>query len=109
MEWCIYYDDGDTFSDKDGDAFDAPSTGVIVVVQADQTLGCKFWHRKDYYWFSDGKWFGGESFGLFDYLTQCGPRKVVFGRTIEFARYQEILAEAQDDPRFTQTATEPDA
>jgi hypothetical protein len=30
MLWRIYYDDGATFSDEDGSAFDAPRTGGSV-------------------------------------------------------------------------------
>lgn len=58
----------------------------------------------DYYWYLSDQdiWQGGDIFGLWDYLTQPGPKKVLFGRTITNSAFQEILARAYCDPDIPQ-------
>lgn len=99
MRWAIYYDDGTTYRDTDGTPYDAPSRGVVVVAQEDADVGRVLFHRRDYYYFDSAiGWRGGDLFGLYDYLTRPGPRRVVFGRTVADAAYRDILRAATDDP-----------
>lgn len=98
ISWRVYYDDGSTF---DGPPEDTPTTGVIAIVQPDPDHGRMVLSRWDYYDFHDnGQWWGHDIFGLFDCLTRPGWKRVLFGRTIETARFRQIVARAEADPDF---------
>lgn len=100
FRWRIYYGDGATYDDGDGSAFDAPAVNVQAVVVADPEHGWFCCRADDYYWYwpDQDRWYSGDTFGLFDYLTQHGPRKVLFGRSISDHEYREILNRAVTDP-----------
>lgn len=101
MRWIIHYGDRQTFSDEDGDALDAPALNVQCIVQAaddpNNSLGRGLQAEFDFYWFepeAEEQWVGGDIFGLWDYLTRPGPKKVIFGRSIDTRTHMEIRMEA---------------
>ena len=102
MRWKIHYGDGSTFSSNDGDPFDAPALNVQIIVVRDDDpssqLGRYPVHRFDYYWWDEPDWFGGDLFGLFDYLSRPGAKRVLFGRTVANAEHQAIIDGALADP-----------
>ena len=100
VKWRIYYADGTTFDSSEGTPYDAPSRGVICIVQPDIDVGRHLVHRFDFYWWHDGEWYGGEIFGLFDYLASDGHKTVKFGRTISNHQYTDIIQRAGNDPDF---------
>jgi hypothetical protein len=67
---------------SDQDPFLAPGQGVQVIRQVKKhgNLGSIF--GRDFYWLKDGVWYGSEIFGLWQYLTEPGPKKVIFGQTM---------------------------
>ena len=88
MRWRIYYADGSTFSDRDGDAFHAPPAGaeVIVIESPKAHAGFAAQYGKDnkgtYVW-RDEQWSLVDEFGFWDYmLMHIGPKAVVFGRSV---------------------------
>ena len=95
MKWRIYYEDGE-FSSEEGGIAEAPARGVMVIVQDDEHVGWATQTGSDYYVWRDGRWWGVDIFGLYDFLIELGLVK--FGRTItskEFnAIYQRALSEA---------------
>lgn len=95
MNWIIHYGDGSRYTDEDGDVFDAPALNVQAIsCRTDDPISAKGFYtvfRFDYYWWEPPDWFGGEIFGLFDYLSRPGEKKVVFGRTIGNAEHQAII------------------
>ena len=98
MRWCLYYGDGSTFSNEDGLPADAPALNVQVISTADAVIarevGVVLLYGKDYYWW-DGGWFGGDLFGLFDYLLCAQGRAVVkFGRFVPRDQYQAAFNKA---------------
>ena len=98
--WRIYYGDGSTL---DGvDPFSVPGLDVQAIVQADPDVGRYVLHHCDFYWWvlEDQQWHQGDHFGLWDYLQRPGPKKVVFGRSLDNLAYKAILARAQSDPGF---------
>jgi hypothetical protein len=101
MRWKVYYGDGSTFSDKDGPPSQAPTLNVQIIIVRDDDpnsqLGRYPVHRFDYYWWDDPEWFGGDLFGLFDYLSRPGDKRVLFGRTISNADHQAIVDAALAD------------
>jgi hypothetical protein len=94
MRWIIYYGDGTEYSNQDGSVFDAPARNVQVIAQEDPDTGQTFARSSDYYWWTDAGWHSGDWFGLFDYLVEPGPKKVLFGRTIGNREYEAILQKA---------------
>lgn len=85
LEWRIYYGDDSTFTNLDGSPWDAPAVGVVAITVADPSVGRWVARASDYYVYDPAQftpaWEGVDTFGLWDYLTQPGPRKVLFGRT----------------------------
>ena len=103
--WRIYYGDGATFSDADGPPSDAPALDVQAIVFRDETPGAANVGRFvlqgfDFYWHDEGEWFGGELFGLFDYLQRPGAKAVKFGRTRPNRAFADVLERAVSDPDF---------
>lgn len=94
--WRIYYGDGSIFGSDDGSPTDAPSLNVQCIAQADDIdIGRRTAAGYDFYWCDDGYWFGGDLFGLFDFLQRTGAVK--FGRALPRATYQAILKRAVED------------
>jgi len=103
--WRIYYGDGSTYSDDDGDVFDAPALDVQAIAfrtsEPDHKTGHMPVFRFDYYWWEpNGDWYGGDLFGLYDYLTRPGPKKVVFGRTVSNTAHQACVDAACNSREF---------
>lgn len=100
MRWKIFYGDGSTFSSGDGTPDDAPALNVQCIVQVDEEVGRYILSRRDYYWYEGDTWYGGDIFGLFDFLIRRSLVK--FGRMIgdeEFKGFLRIAAEDSDFPR----------
>ena len=87
MAWKIYYGNGSTFSDTDGPPEKAPALNIQVIGFTDaitaQEVGCQLLHSKDFYWWENNVWLGGDLFGLMDYLLRArGSALVLFGRAV---------------------------
>jgi hypothetical protein len=97
LAWRLYYGDGSTFDASCGLPSAAPPMNLQAIAQvADIDIGRRTVSGYDYYWFEDGQWFGGDLFGLFDYLQRSGAVK--FGRMIRREDYRAALARAVHDP-----------
>jgi hypothetical protein len=100
VRWRIYYGDGSAFSDVDGDPTTAPALNVQVITQAvdDPAIVRTMVSRHDFYWSDQGQWFGGDLFGLFDFLMRASVVK--FGRALSRLQFEAILNRAIADPDF---------
>lgn len=110
MLWRIYYGDGTTFDNTQGSPDAAPGVDVQHVVCRDTRPGTDPSHVGRYivsgkfaYWYDDGEWWGGDQFGLWDYLARPGLKIVKFGRSIAndrwLALYQRVLADPDFPPK----------
>lgn len=108
MKWRIYYGDGSTVDDTELNPFDVPGLNVQAIVQADEDVGRYVLHRMDFYWWvpEDNEWNQSDQFGLWDYLQRPGPKKVVFGRSLNNIDYKRILALAIKDKDFNPVSGE---
>lgn len=100
MNWRIWYSDGTTFSDRDGEPAEAPGLGVQVVVQIDHRTGRRTLCERDYYVWKEQQWFGVDLFGLWDYLSGPGRKVVKFGEYIDRLRFEDVLRLAEEDQDF---------
>lgn len=66
--WIVYYADGSTFSSAQGEPNDAPSSGVIAVVQPSIMQGREILNRWPCYHWADGRWQKATRWGLFDLM-----------------------------------------
>ena len=100
MSYKIYYGNGITYA---GDPYNAPAFDVQVIVQDSADHGRILTCRLDYYVFQPeiNAWLGVDLFGLWDYLQQPGPRKVIFGRTLPSRKFNELYKIAYHDPDFS--------
>ena len=95
FEWCIYYADGSTRSNKDKNT-PIVGRGVQAIVQKHSQVGWHVVNGGDYYIQTDfGGWVAVDRFGLYDYLLDTGL--VLFGRTISTEEYQKIFQQALSD------------
>ncbi len=98
MRWCIYYGDGTTYSDKDGDAFNAPPRNAIVLAQEREEGGARVMHSKDAFVLRDGRWYGVDEMGLWDYMMDTtGPLKVLFGRWVHDKVFDDTYQRARKE------------
>jgi len=98
VAWKIYYGSGVTYGPTSGPLEDAPALNVQAIAVADPTLGRFIWSQRDFYWWDAGQWFGGDIFGLWDYLARPGWRKVLFGRSLVRAEFERVMHQALADP-----------
>jgi hypothetical protein len=105
MNWKIYYDNGSTFDNEQGDPEDAPGLGILCIVQKSPHYGKTIVSGWDFYYYrhsTDPKWWGCDQFGLFDQLIS-NPRltqAVKAGRMVETVLYHTIREKALNDPDF---------
>ena len=101
--WRIWYEGGSSFSDLDGDPWDSPGWGVLVIMNRDPDSGRRAQSMSDFYlWRWDlGRWVGADFVGLLDYLAHYkGPCCVRMGRTVPNTEFQRVLELAEADPEF---------
>ena len=113
LGWRIYYGDGSTYDENDGPPAEAPKRNVQAIVVTDDAVGFAVMESFDFYWYDPvdrepDEWYGGDRFGLFDYLIRPGSKIVLFGRSIPTAEYEAIVKAAREDPDFPRkSATNP--
>ena len=95
MNWCIFYGDGSTFSNSDGEPKDAPNFNVQCIVQ-DYIQPPELIHRCDFYWWNgeEQAWRGGDILGFVDQSANFGATWIKQGRTLRAHAFQEIYDQA---------------
>ena len=89
--WVIWYADGSSFSDDDGEARDAPRSGVQCIAVADRSCGRHVLSEQNYYCWQDGAWVPHDRDGLEQYLDDpAQPGIRLRGYWIDRSRYVEI-------------------
>ncbi len=119
LRWRIYYGDGTTFDNLQGDWLDAPSRGVLCVTSASEETGQRCAQGRNFYVMTDwGEVYGMDWPGLWDLLIQwehpeahkplrdvdldamMGPVK--YGEMVPREVFQRIFNRAKHDPDFPQ-------
>lgn len=102
-KWRIYYSDESTFDWTMGTPEQAPSFGIICIVQPSETAGRTIVSGYDwYYWCPDiEEWWQSDIHGLTDRLCHNLPTTAVKqGRSAPDPVYTRIIERAILDPDF---------
>lgn len=103
MRWRIYYDDESTFDSSMGEPEQAPSYGVICIVQPHEDSGRIVVSGYDWYYYVPDidEWWQSDIHGLTDRLCHNMPTFAVKqGRSAPDVIYKRIIARAIHDPEF---------
>lgn len=102
IQWRVFYTDGATFSNLDGNPYEAPKEGIQVILKVDPDVGRFMLAGRDYYWFDHlrQEWFGGDMAGFYQHLRQHGPSCVLFGTYVTHREYQACVIAALADEDF---------
>lgn len=102
IRWIVFYDDGSSFSNLDGEPDQAPRWGIICISGYDQNGGRSIQHRTDYYCWNYEQWIAMDGTGLIDYLANFpGKEKVVLmGRHVPNYVFDRVYHMADTDPRL---------
>ena len=123
--WRIYYEDNSVFSSDDGTPWEAPRTGVEVIVHSEGN-GLSMMSQSDYYYFEPerapqwGGWGYCDQYGLILHMQRAKQPLILFGAMIPDAGFSQIekralayISEAkqawrrgQDKQNMGQTGTE---
>lgn len=102
VRWKIFYVDGSTFSNRDGEPEDAPGMGVAAIAQEDEVVGVQIHHGNDFYCCAeeyDG-WYALDYFGLAQYLARPGNKIIKMGEVMSTSKYRELITTIQKDPQL---------
>ena len=103
VNWRIYYAGGSTFDSDQGLPQDAPSLGAQIVLVKDGRFNRRVLKLADYYVFrpSLDRWTDHQDATSVMIAALCEPWvKVVAGRYLREADFEQILIRAHDDPDF---------
>lgn len=89
MKWKIWYDNGSTYTDRDGLPESAPLDGILAIAEEDAT-GRKqtYWGSDYYHWTGDG-WRAGNLADLERWLRGVMPN-LKYGRWTEVSKWLGI-------------------
>jgi len=95
VKFALFYADHSVFTHaRNGDHIDAPTHGVIAVVQDVPNYGTQVMHQADLYWWRDGLWWAGDVLGFVDQAGRFGASWVKQGQTVLPKDYAEIIGSA---------------
>ena len=106
--WRLYYENGSTYGDGDGEVWHAPKSGAQAVAVYDPAVGYVVLKGSDFYCYdatwSCPVWRNMDVWGFMEYMREPGPRLVVFGKWMGNHEYQalttRIYAELGDRQRY---------
>lgn len=111
--WRVYFADGSTFDNTQGQAWDVLDKGIICIVSPDKTAmhnnrGRVVLNGVDHYWYhiKEQEWQGCDYISLPMYLLTDIRYMVAYrqGRTIGPNEYDTIMERATTDPDFLNKA-----
>ena len=94
FRWRLYYEDGSTYGDEDGEPWHAPKSGAQAVVVHDPAVGYVTLKGSDFYCYDPAwdcpVWRNMDVWGMQEYMREPGPRCVVFGEWMGNHEYQAL-------------------
>ncbi len=95
--WAIHYDNGVVITHAVAPEA-VTALGVIAIAYRECDGTQRTLATWDYYcWNVEAtQWYGADLFGLFDYLTRPGWKRVLMGRSVDNATWQRVMKAATD-------------
>jgi len=103
LTWRIYYSDGSTFDNSDGEPSEAPQWGFVCAIGYEQDGGRYIMQGWDFYrWDSvSAQWWGLDWAGVLDLLVHgIHVEGFKIGRTVPKLQWQSLMSRANRDPDF---------
>jgi len=94
----VYYSSGSTHMGND--PYITPVPEVVAIVQIDNLHGRRVVAGDDFYVWKDTSWYGTDLIGMFQYLMNDGPRRVLYGVMVHEEQWQSIMRLANNDSDF---------
>ena len=93
--WIVFYDDGTVFSNRNGDPWNAPAVGALILLQINAAGNWVMYERDHCYcwgWREPNEWVPCDARGFEDYIMhhRKTPLKVLFGRWTSDANFKRI-------------------
>ena len=99
--WIVFYDDGSSYSSRDGPPELARRDGVQVIVVTSVGTGCHCLAEQNFYCWEFDQWVPHDRDGLEQYLDRPGIEKIrLRGYWVPRSVYSKIRAGAMRDPRL---------
>ena len=104
IEWRIYYVDGSSYSDEDGEPWYAPKSGVAAIAVRDPAVGYIILtgtREQDHFCYDAAwdcpVWRNMNVWGFTEYMRQPGPRLVLFGEWTGNHAWQRLKTRIQNE------------
>jgi len=105
VQWRIYYDNGSTFDSLQGEPWQAPPSGVVVINQRHENPRERSYFQKDgdYYIWELNRWWAVD-YGASNRYLYTGfhphPRVSLAGKTVTNETYVQLVKLAGKDKDF---------
>lgn len=86
MAWRIFYRNNFVYSNEDGPPESAPKSGVQGIVIPEGII-----EKRDFYWWADETWWGGDLWGRIQYELEPGFKLVLLGQSDHDEAYKETI------------------
>ena len=95
----VYYKGGATY---DGDPFETPVLGVLVILENSPEHGRRLVTQGDYYvWDAEAsRWWAVDYPGMIQYLVEPGAKRVLLGVMVSAEEWTRAMQAAEADPDF---------
>lgn len=97
-KWMIFYDDGTVFTSDNGQPYNAPPSGALILIQEDADGKWVIYQKDAAYvwgWRSKDEWVPVDQIGIIDYLLNHRDVKaILFGRWTSNENFDEIWEKA---------------
>lgn len=100
IDWKIYYSDGTTFSNLDGEPIMAPRLNVqIIFTKLKDSQKYLILSGADYYTYqNDFGWWYCTELDMFDHLFTIGSNQLFLkGKMIDLVKHDKLIAKVHDD------------
>jgi hypothetical protein len=95
--WKIWYDDHSTFSHEEGPPEEAPTDGILAILEKRRNRTIQIHHGQDYYYWTGENWASGSLAALEKWLRRELPL-LKFGRWTKDSIFRAVLEEAKKCP-----------
>jgi hypothetical protein len=102
LKWKIYFADGSTFKNTEGEIQDIPSRGVVGIVNIDTVTGWTLQSKRNYYVLIEGEeWWAVDHEGMILYLgDNLGSAAVLLGQLVSQKTWLKFFDRIKRDPEL---------